>query len=251
MLRRHDRQQEIVTKLRAKGMLSVMGLAEELGVSDETIRRELRVLETEGVVVRLHGAVRLAPPAIEGPLDRRMQENAEAKMRIATAATAYISDGDILFIDSGTTSCYVAKALGNHNSLTVITNSLTVAEELGGINGNQLFLAGGQMDYNYRAFSDRTAQEFVAGFTPHLAILSVGAVHAEHGLMDFHAGEAAMSRIAYATSQRVLLGADASKFGRFGMMSTAALRDVDILVTDQPLDPDYAAAFVHAEVVIA
>ena len=69
--------------------------------------------------------------------------------------------------------------------------------------------------------------------------------------MDFHAGEAAMSRIAYATSQRVLLGADASKFGRFGMMSTAALRDVDILVTDQPLDPGYAAAFAHAEVVIA
>jgi DeoR family glycerol-3-phosphate regulon repressor len=251
MLRRHDRQQEIIAKLRAAGRLSVIGLAEELGVSDETIRRELRVLEEEGQVVRAHGTVRLTAPSLEEPLDQRMQENADAKRRIARAAIAFVSDGDILFIDSGTTSCYIAKALRNHRALTVITNSLAVAADLGGINDNRLFLAAGEMDYDYRAFSDRTAQDYVSRFTPHLAILSVGAISVEQGLMDFHPGEATMSRIAYSTAQRVLLGADSSKFNRTGLLRTAPVSDVNILVTDEALSEDFASAFAHAAVVIA
>lgn len=227
------------------------GLAAELNVSDETIRRELRTLEEQGAIIREHGGARLAALAFEGPLTQRMEENAEAKLRIARAAAEFVDDGAIVFIDSGTTSCYVAKQLVDRRSLTIITNSLQVAADLGGINNNQLFLAGGQMNYDYRAFSDHTAQAYVSGFSPHLAILSVGAICAEHGLMDYHPGEATMSRIAYETSEKVLLGADSSKFGRYGLMRTASLDDVDILVTDKPLDETFARAFAHAEVVIA
>lgn len=251
MMKRSARQREIVAMLRGGMTLSVSGLAGELNVSDETIRRELRVLEEQGIVEREHGGAKLAAPNLEGPLFQRMEENAEAKMRIARAAAEFVSDGDILFIDSGTTSCYVARQLVERHALTVITNSLQVATELGGINDNRLFLAAGEMDYEYRAFSDASAQKYVAGFTPHLAILSVGAISLDRGLMDFHPGEATMSRIAYATSQKVLLGADASKFGRFALMHTAQLDQVDILVTDQPLDDGFARAFAHAEVVIA
>jgi DeoR family transcriptional regulator, glycerol-3-phosphate regulon repressor len=229
----------------------VLGLAADLNVSDETIRRELRALEDQGVVIREHGGARLVASAIEGPLSQRMEENAEAKLRIARAAAPLVSDGAIIFIDSGTTSIFIAKQLVERKSLTVITNSLQVATDLGGINGNQIFLAGGQMDYDYRAFSDHHAQDFVRGFTPHLAILSVGGISVDHGLMDFHPGEAAMSRIAYATSKRVLLGVDASNFGRYALVHTAPLTDVDILVTDMPLEEPFAGAFAHAEVMIA
>jgi DeoR family transcriptional regulator, glycerol-3-phosphate regulon repressor len=180
-----------------------------------------------------------------------MEENADAKLRIARAAAALVPDGAIVFIDSGTTSIFTAKQLTDRRSLTVITNSLQVATDLGGINNNRLFLAAGQMDYDYHAFSDHHAQAYVQGFAPHLAIVSVGGISLERGLMDFHPGEAAMSKIAYATSKRVLLAADSSKFGRYALIQTAALADVDILVTDQPLDDDYARAFGHAEVVVA
>lgn len=231
--------------------LSVAGLAVELGVSDETIRRELRLLEEQEIVIREHGGARLAAPVLEGPLSQRMEENADAKLRIARAAAPFVPDGAIVFIDAGTTSCFIARQLVDRRSLTVITNSLQVAADLGGVNGNRLFLAAGQMDYDYRAFSDHVAQAYVAGFTPHLAILSVGAIRIDGGLMDFHPGEAAMSRIVYQTSERVMLAADSSKFGRFGLMQTAPLSDVDILVTERPLEPDYERAFAHAEVVIA
>lgn len=249
--KRTERQREIVARLRGGMVQSVTGLAAELEVSDETIRRELRLLEEQGVIIREHGGARLAAQVFEGPLSQRMEENAEAKLRIARAAARFVSDGMILFIDSGTTSCFIAKQLVDRKSLTVITNSLQVASDLGGINGNRLFLAAGEMDYEYRAFSDHTAQHYVGGFTPHLSILSVGAIRVDRGLMDFHPGEAAMSRIAYATSEQVLLGADASKFGRYGLIHTAPLSSVGILVTDKRLEDDYAQAFEQAEVVVA
>jgi DeoR family glycerol-3-phosphate regulon repressor len=249
--KRSQRQREIIKRLRSGRTLSVAALANDLGVSDETIRRELRALEEHGVIIREHGGARISAPVHEGPLHQRMEENADAKLRIARAAAELVRDGSIVFIDSGTTSCFIARQLVERRSLTVITNSLRVASDLGGINNNRLFLAGGHMDYDYRAFSDHNAQNYVRGFTPHLAILSVGAISIERGLMDFHPGEAEMSRIAYATSQQVLLAADASKFGRFALVHTAALTDVDILVTDSPLDEGYARAFEHAEVVIA
>ncbi|WNO53419.1 DeoR/GlpR family DNA-binding transcription regulator [Stakelama saccharophila] len=251
MDKRSQRQREIMSRLRSGRTLSVTALASDLSVSDETIRRELRALEDHGAIIREHGGARMAAPVLEGPLHQRIGENADAKLRIARAAAELVPDGAILFIDSGTTSCFIARQLVDRKSLTVITNSLGVANDLGGINNNRLFLAGGQMDYDYRAFSDHIAQEYVRGFTPHLAILSVGGISTDQGLMDFHPGEAEMSRIAYATSKRVLLGADASKFGRYALIRTAALTDVDILVTDQPLDDEYADAFAHAEVVIA
>lgn len=249
--KRSRRQHEIITRLRSGRTLSVTALANDLAVSDETVRRELRTLEDQGVIIREHGGARMMTPVHEGPLHQRMEENADAKLRIARAAAELVDDGAIVFIDSGTTSCFIARQLVDRRALTVITNSLRVASDLGAINNNRLFLAGGQMDYDYRAFSDHVAQDYVRGFTPHLAILSVGGISIERGLMDFHPGEAAMSRIAYATSQRVLLAADSSKIGRYALIQTAALSDVDILVTDTSLDADYAAAFAHAEVVIA
>lgn len=249
--KRSQRQREIMSRLRSGRTLSVTALAADFAVSDETIRRELRALEDQGAIIREHGGARMASPVFEGPLSQRMEENADAKLRIARAAAELVPDGAIVFIDSGTTSCFIAKQLVDRRSLTVITNSLHVANDLGGINNNRLFLAAGLMDYDYHAFSDHNAQAYVAGFTPHLAILSVGGITVDRGLMDFHPGEAAMSRIAYATSKQVLLGADSSKFGRYALLQTAALSDVDILVTDKPLDDDYARAFAHAEVVIA
>ncbi|WP_168072729.1 DeoR/GlpR family DNA-binding transcription regulator [Caulobacter sp. SSI4214] len=254
MVRREDRQREILRKLKLRpGENHAIGrLAQDLEVSEETIRRELRVLEARGAVVWTHGAVQLAAASSEGPLDRRMQENVAEKTRIAAAAAEFVRDGDIVFIDAGTTACFVARVLaGARRDLKVITNSLVVAETLGGRNGNALFLAGGEMDYDYRAFSDQVAQAYVAQFTPHLAILTVGGVHPDHGLTDRHAREAAMSRIVYERADRVLLAADHTKFGRLGLICTASPEEVDILVTDAPLDEAFAQAFRRATVVIA
>lgn len=251
MVKRYDRQRDILDSLRPNETRTIIDLARELSVSEETIRREVRVLEETGAIVRLHGAIRLPAPVIEGPFSLRMQHNVAAKTRIAAAAARFVADGDTIFLDAGTTSCFVAKALSEHRELSVLTNSLAVAQAIRHDRGHKLFLAGGEFDFAYQAFSDRHAQDFLSGFCPSLSILTVGAVHLEHGLMDHYASEATMSKLAYATANRVLLAADQSKFDRVGLVRTANLSDVDILVTDAPLSDDYARAFGHAEVVVA
>jgi hypothetical protein len=160
-------------------------------------------MEEAGAIVRLHGAVRLPPQEIEGPFDLRMQKNVAGKTRIAEAVVKFVVDGDTLFLDSGSTSCFVAKALGEHRQLKIITNSLAVAQAVRKDRGHTLFLAGGELNAAYQAFSDRHAQDFLAGFRPSLSILTVGAVSLEHGLMDHSPSEAIMSRIAYSTASRV------------------------------------------------
>ncbi len=181
-----------------------------------------------------------------------MEEKAPEKARIAAAAVEFVRDGDTLFIDAGTTACFAARALaGVRCELKVITNSLVVAQTLGGRDGNTLFLAGGELDYDYKAFSDHVAQAYVAQFTPHLAILTVGGIHADHGLTDRHAREAAISRIVYQRADRVLLAVDHSKFGRLGLIRTASPEEVDILVTDEPLGEPFSELFRRATVVIA
>ncbi len=251
MRKRESRRREILSRLRPGESHAIIDMARALNVSEETVRRELKWLEQSGAVIRMHGAVRLAAAAQEGPFERRLQGNVDLKTRIATAAASFVGDGDTIFIDAGSTAFFVAQALTTRRNLKVITNGLAVAQTLGGRNDNTLFLAGGELDYDYKAFSDHTAQAFLNQFTPHLAILTVGAIHAEHGLMDRHAREAAMSQIAYARADRVLLAADHEKFGRLGLIRTAGPEDVDILVTDQPLEPAYADAFHRATVVIA
>jgi DeoR family glycerol-3-phosphate regulon repressor len=251
MLKRYDRQRDILNLLEPNQTRAIADIAKALSVSEETIRRELRVMEEAGTIVRLHGAVRLPPQEIEGPFDLRMQTNIAAKTRIAEAVVKFISDGDTLFLDSGSTSCFVAKALSEHRQLKIITNSLAVAQAIRKDKGHTLFLAGGELNAAYQSFSDRHAQEFVSGFRPSLSILTVGAVHPEHGLMDHSPSEAIMSRIAYATASRVLLAVDQGKFGRIGLVHTASTKDVDILVTDAPLAPAFREAFSHAEVVVA
>lgn len=251
MTKRRVRQQAIIARVQAAGAYAVRDLAQELQVSEETIRRELKVLEASGAISKGHGAVSLPLGAVEGPFELRLRENAEAKQRIARAVAGLVPEGGIVHIDSGTTSYYVAKALRQHRSLTVITNSVAVSAELGGRNDNRVFLSGGELDYQYKAFFDHRSCDYLAQFTPTLAVLSVGAISRDQGLMDFHSGEAAANRIVYGKARTVILAADASKFDRYGLIRTAHLTDVDVLVTDQALTPDYAEAFTHARIVVA
>lgn len=251
MLKRHDRQRDILNLLNPNDARSIADIAKALSVSEETIRREVRVMEQTGAIIRLHGAVRLPPQEIEGPFDLRMQRNVAAKTRIAEAVAMFVSDGDTIFLDSGSTSCFVARALSEHQHLKVVTNSLAVAQAIRKDKGHSLFLAGGELDFAYQAFSDRQAQTYLSTFRPSLSILTVGAINLEHGLMDHSPSEAIMSRIAYASASRVLLAADQGKFGRLALMHTASLKEVDILVTDAPLSEAFQHAFAHAQVVVA
>lgn len=237
----------ILKLLDERGTLSVSDLSQALGVSSETARREVRRLEAAGQAVRMHGAVGLAGQTGEAPFDRRMRDNAAAKRAIAAAAAEGIADGDTLMLDTGTTTSFLARALLNHRRLTVVTNSSDIARTLATVNGNRVFMAGGELRGDSGAALGASALAFVRGFAVQHAIISAGAVD-QSGIMDFDLMEAEFARTVLDCGERRLLVTDATKFTRRGVIRVAGFDGIDRIVTDAPPPDPVAAAMASAGV---
>ena len=239
------RQSEILQLLDGRGLLPVAEVAGLLGVSAETVRRDIRALVDAGAAVRSHGAVGLAGQTGEAPFDRRMRENAAAKRAIARAVAAGIGDGASVMLDTGTTTSFIARELLRHRRLTVVTNSSDIARTLATVNGNRVFMAGGELRRDSGASLGASALDFVRGFSVEHAIISAGAVDAA-GVMDFDLQEAEFARAVLACGGRRIVATDAAKFGRRGVVRVTGFAGVDQVVTEAPPSADLVAAMTAA-----
>jgi len=242
------RHHEILRVLREGGTATIAGLARRFGVSPETIRRDIAPLAGTGEVVKHHGAVSLPPLGTEAPFERRKRENADAKRAIARCAAALIEDGDSLMLDTGTTTSALARELLSKRNLTVVTNSSDVARMLATVNGNTVFMAGGQLHGDNGAAFGSSAVEFVARFKVRHAIVSIAAVDAEAGPMDYVLAEAEFARTVLGCGERRLIVTDRTKFGRRALIKVCEFTDFDAIVTDAAPPPDLAAVLLQAGV---
>ena len=238
-LRSTQREQEILNELRLAGGSARVGyLAQRLGVSDETVRRNIKALQARAQVRKVHGGVLLSEDLTltEQPLQARMRRNAGPKKQVARALAAMINNGDSLFLDIGSTTAYAAQALAGHRDLYVVTNSLAVANTLASVNNNRVFFAGGELRrHDGGSFGD-DAIRFVRRFNVQYAVFSAGAINAEIGFMLHDMAEADLSR-AIAAQTRIVL-ADSEKFGRRAPIAVSDQDGIDILITDKaPPDP--------------
>jgi DeoR family glycerol-3-phosphate regulon repressor len=241
------RHGEILKLLELQGSASIAAMARQLGVSTETIRRDLRPLVEAGSVLRMHGAVGLAGQLGEAPFERRMRENAAAKKAIAHHVASTIRDGDTVMLDTGTTTSFLARALIGHRRLTVVTNSSDIARTLATVNGNRVYMAGGELRSDSGAAFGSSAVDFASRFFVQHAIISAGAID-ETGVMDFDLHEAEFARMVLSQGQRRLVVCDASKFGARGFVQVCDLLGFTELVTDQPPSASLGAALSKAEV---
>ncbi|NBE06476.1 DeoR/GlpR family DNA-binding transcription regulator [Paragemmobacter ruber] len=243
------RQGELLKLLDGRGMLPIAEVAAALGISAETARRDIRALVEAGSAVRSHGAVGLAGQTGEAPFDRRMRENAAGKRAIARAVAAGIADGASVMLDTGTTTSFIARALLRHRRLVVVTNSSDIARILATVNGNRVFMAGGELRGDSGAALGASALEFIGRFSVEHAIISAGAVDAG-GVMDYDLQEAEFARAVLTCGAQRVVATDATKFGRRGVIRVCGFAMVDALVTDQPPPPDLAAALRGAETAV-
>jgi len=239
------RHSDILKILETEGTATIAALADRLGVSLETVRRDVRPLTEAGTLTRVHGAVGLAGQLGEAPFQKRMRENAAAKQAIARAVAGMVRDGDSLMLDTGTTTSFVARELADHRRLTVVTNSTDIARILATRNGNRVFLAGGALRPDSGAAFGKSALDFIAGFRVRLTILSVGAVD-ETGLMDYDLEEAELARLMLTRADRRAVVTDHTKFGRAGLIRVAGFDGIDTLVTDHPPPAAIATALAAA-----
>ena len=237
-----NRHGEILRLLNEEGTITIASLAERLGVSLETVRRDVRPLADDGSVLKMHGAVGLASMVGEAPFERRMRENAEAKRLIARMVATTIRDGEAIMLDTGTTTSFLARELLGHRRLTVVTNSSDIARTLATVNGNKVYMAGGELRSDSGAAFGISAIEFVSRFSVDHAVISIGAVDAATGLTDYELEEAELARMVLSRGQRSLVVTDHTKFGRQGLVRVCGFDGFSELATDQPPPPDIAAA---------
>ncbi|MFP4331302.1 MAG: DeoR/GlpR family DNA-binding transcription regulator [Spirochaetaceae bacterium] len=241
----------IASHLERDGKLRVADLAERLGVSEMTIRRDLRELERQGLVRRVHGgAVLELGRSYEPPLVARMLERLDQKRKIGRRAAQMIGDGESVSLDIGSTTMELARAIDERRNITVLTPSLPVAEELLERPGLQLLMPGGTVRPGERSLVGDVATEFFRRFFVDRLFLSIGGVDGVAGLTEFNPEDAAVKRAMLSGAKQVVLLADSAKFERVVFRQVASLAVVDILVTDAMPEGPLAEALKLSDVVI-
>jgi len=233
----NQREQEILREIKLAGGSCRIGfLARKLNVSDETIRRNIKSLQTSGLVKKVHGGVSLSGlvSVVAPTFQRRMDKNTEAKKALASKVSEMISDGDSLFLDAGSTMTYVAQALQNHKKLYVVTHSTAIAQMLTGRNHNRVFLAGGELRAHDGAAFGQDTLAFIKRFNVQYALLSVAAINAQSGFMLYDIQEADISCAAIKRAQMSIVVADSTKFGIRAPVTIQSPQAIDMVLTDHP-----------------
>ncbi|WP_423924118.1 DeoR/GlpR family DNA-binding transcription regulator [Frigoribacterium sp. 2-23] len=236
-----ERHQQILETARSRGRVEVAGLARELAVTPETVRRDLTALERRGVLRRVHGgAIAVERLGIEPHVSDREGASAGEKERIARAALDELPDGGSVIIDAGTTTVRFAEFLPLDRELTVVTHSLPVANVLVSRPNVTLHLLGGIVRGRTLAAVGEWTRLQIADVFADVAIMGTNGLSAERGLTTPDLAEARIKKALMAASRRTVILTDHTKFGREDFARVAALSEIDTIITDSGVDPDLA-----------
>ncbi|MBC7800490.1 MAG: DeoR/GlpR transcriptional regulator [Gemmatimonadaceae bacterium] len=230
------RQSEIMAVARETGRVGVDELAGRFGVTPQTIRRDLNDLCEQRLLTRVHGGAMVASGVQNLAYDARRLLAQPHKRLIGEATARLIPAHSSLFINIGTTTEEVARALVRHEGLLVITNNLHVAAELYRHPGIEVVLAGGMVRRGDGGVTGAATVELISQFRVDTAVIGTSAIDADGTLLDFDLREVRVSRAIIEHARRVVLVTDNSKFARKAPVRVAHLSEVDVLVTDR-LDP--------------
>lgn len=243
-----DRHNEIIRILRRKNFVKAAALSKELDVSVETIRKDLIDLQEKSHIVRVHGGAKLAKEFQESAYDRRRSVNVLAKEQIATAALKFITGGQTIFLDYGTTTYALArKLLDTDINLTVVTNALPIAQVLSAHRFIEIIVPGGILRKNENSFYGPLSEAAIASMYFELGFFGCAGVSETAGITNFHALEVATSRKAIEHSVSPIFLADSSKFGEIAPHKTVNLTEVSTIITDSAVAAEWTTTLHDAD----
>jgi len=255
---RYRRWNELLELLAADGRLTVEKAAQELGVSAATIRRDFVDLAGQQMLTRIRGGAVAQAVTYDLPLRYKSERHPSEKQRIAVVAAAMIRPGQIVGLNGGTTTTEVARALAVRADLqaggplapaiTVVTNALNIAAELAVRQNIKLVATGGVARPQSYELTGPLATSVLEQVVLDVAILGVDGIDAEVGATAHHEGEASINRLMTRRAARVIVTADSSKAGRRAFARICAAAEVDVLVTDNGIDPAQATSLSDAGV---
>lgn len=249
-----DRLLEMEKYVLNKESVTMEELCSHFDVSMNTVRRDVSDLLRKGVVDKVYGGVcaRKAPEQSLTPYDIRRIDNEPAKRAIGKAAAELVRDGDIIFLDSGTTTLNVVEYLAGKRDLTIITNNLEAIVKLLPYEGINVIALPGQLRRKTNSFTGLEAARALRGYNIRLALMaSTGATL--HGVTNSSPLEYEIKRCAIEISECKVLLLASAKFGYTGLMNYATFGDFDKIVTEKPLPEGFDQAIRQsgAELIIA
>ena len=242
-----DRRSRLIELIRQRGFASLPALAEELAVSESTVRRDLDFLEESGVAQRTHGGVFYTGPSPKlAHFDQRQSLNWDKKRQIAVAASRLIDDNDTILLDGGSTTYELAQLLVGR-PLQVVTNSLPVANLFTSSETADLVIVGGYVHAKTGVTLGPYANQMLAGLNVRRAVLSVAGAN-ERGYFNSNLLLVETERAMMSAADEVIVVADSTKFGRTSLTHLSDLDSIDILVTDHEIDPAWSERLAGAGV---
>lgn len=229
-----ERKLLILNKLHNEGYIQATDIAEELGISAATIRRDLILLEKEGLCIRKRGgAIKVHQGVtLELPYEIKSQHNIDAKNRISEKAAELVQDGDTLILDAGSTTYALAARLAEKKGLTVVTNDLKIAVKLASNPNINLICTGGVSRANVYTLQGSYVEEFLKDLHVDKTFLGADAIHEDGIVSNVNIEEVPIKKAMINAGKKVILLADSSKFLVNGFSKVCDLSQLDLLITN-------------------
>jgi DeoR family glycerol-3-phosphate regulon repressor len=234
----NERQEQILELAQRHGFVSIEMLSQRFSVTTQTVRRDINQLCHQTLLRRYHGGAGL-PSSVENlAYSTRQVLYLEEKRRIARTVASHIPDRASLFINIGTTTEEIAKALMKHQGLRIITNNLNVASIMSVNPDFEVIVAGGVVRALDRGIVGEATVDLIGQFKVEFGIIGISGIDRDGTLLDFDYREVRVAQAIMDNSVQVFLATDHSKFGRSAMVRMAHLSQIDALFTDRPPPAD-------------
>lgn len=237
-----ERRNKIMSIIYEKRSILVQEAAASFGVTEETIRRDLKELENQGLLSRTYGGAILSDDTrTEAPLEIREGINITGKDAIGRFAAGLVNDGDTILLDASTSSLHVAKHIKNKKGLTVITNAERIILELSGCSGMTLISTGGIFRSSSLSYVGRAAEYAISNYHVNKLFFSCKGFSPKSELTDSNEQESEVRKTMIRCSNQIIFLCDHTKFDKVGYVNTARLKDIHKIVTDSPFPESWSA----------
>jgi DeoR family fructose operon transcriptional repressor len=245
----NERQQKIFDILKKEKSISVKSLLNRLFVSDSTLRRDLTLMQNQGIIYRTHGhAMLLDPTSSESSILVRVKTRVKEKNAIAIACSKLLANDDSYFIDSSSTAGYVLPHLEQYQNVTVVTNGLNNAAILTNTPNVKVYLPGGIIYSNTNSVLGIDTSDYIKRFNCNAFIFSCGGISLKAGVTEVSLEQALIKREMLHQSKTHILLVDSSKFDKTYLCQTANFEALNYIVTDKMPTKAYRDAFEQANV---
>lgn len=236
-----ERQNKILEILKEKKTVSIEKLSSILYTSSSTVRRDLNKLEQRGLVVRTFGGVILNanPSNKEVPLLLRESQNIITKRSICQRATRLLKDNCTIYFDSSSTTLQITQFLNDFENLVIVTNGLSIANEIISTTKHEVYLPCGKIDSSTTSILGPLAFEDIASFHFSYTVISCAAIDLNFGISETSLEQAEIKRIACQNADKVILLVDSSKFNKKSNFKNNILSQIDYVITNGEIDPAY------------